>query len=148
MDGRTYESPPVFYRTSSPLGPLPKKVKCDEGPTNQQTKKAGCIVVWHATKYLVERLFSHVLRDSTPRCVGRLVGRSVGPFFTFLAFFSFCPNTKVTFSSPAPAHPHGAGVAVYSAFTVWPNGSYSEKMPWHSGPYWVVVLTLPITSSP
>ena len=23
-DGRTNESPPVFYRTSSPLGPLPK----------------------------------------------------------------------------------------------------------------------------
>ena len=26
-DGRTNESPPVFYRTSSPLGPLPKKRK-------------------------------------------------------------------------------------------------------------------------
>ena len=25
MDGRTNESPPVFYRTSSPLGPLLKK---------------------------------------------------------------------------------------------------------------------------
>ena len=24
-DGRTNESPPVFYRTSSPSGPLPKK---------------------------------------------------------------------------------------------------------------------------
>ena len=24
MDGRTNESPPMFYRTSSPLGPLPK----------------------------------------------------------------------------------------------------------------------------
>ena len=32
--------------------------------------------------------------------------------------------------------------------TVWPNGSYSEKMPRHSGPYWVVVWTLPITSTP
>ena len=27
MDGRTNESPPVFYRTSSPSGPLPKKAK-------------------------------------------------------------------------------------------------------------------------
>ena len=32
--------------------------------------------------------------------------------------------------------------------TVWPNASYSEKMPRHSGPYWVVVWTLPITSIP
>ena len=38
-------------------------------------------------------IFSRVLRDSTTRhvgpSVGRLVGRSVGPLFTFLAFFSF-----------------------------------------------------------
>ena len=26
-DGRTNESPPVFYRTSSPSGPLPKKAR-------------------------------------------------------------------------------------------------------------------------
>ena len=26
MDGRTNKSPPVFYRTSSPSGPLPKRV--------------------------------------------------------------------------------------------------------------------------
>ena len=32
--------------------------------------------------------------------------------------------------------------------TAWPNGSYSEKMPRHSGPYWGVVWTLPITSIP
>ena len=27
LSGRTNESPPVFYRTSSPSGPLPKKMK-------------------------------------------------------------------------------------------------------------------------
>ena len=37
----------------------------------------------------VKRDFSHVLRDSTSRCVGRWVGWSVGPLFTFLPFLSF-----------------------------------------------------------
>ena len=27
MNGHTNESPPVFYRTSSPSGPLPKKLR-------------------------------------------------------------------------------------------------------------------------
>ena len=35
-----------------------------------------------------------------------------------------------------------------SRHTAWPNGSYSEKMPRHSGPYWVVVWTIPNTSIP
>ena len=26
-----------------------------------------------------------------------------------------------------------------SQCTAWPNGSYSEKMPRHNGPYWVIV---------
>ena len=30
-DGRTNESPPVFYRTSSPSGPLPKRVYMRHG---------------------------------------------------------------------------------------------------------------------
>ena len=32
--------------------------------------------------------------------------------------------------------------------TAWPNASYSEKMPGHIDPYWVIVWTLPITSIP
>ena len=32
--------------------------------------------------------------------------------------------------------------------TAWPNGSYSEKMPRHIGPYWGVIWTIPITSIP
>ena len=50
---------------------------------------------WEALIAFADALFSRVLRDSTPRYVGqlvgrfvgRLVGRSVGPLFTFLAFF-------------------------------------------------------------
>ena len=32
--------------------------------------------------------------------------------------------------------------------TAWPNASYSEKMPGHIDPYWVIVWTPPITSVP
>ena len=39
-------------------------------------------------------------------------------------------------------------VSVCKVLTAWPNGSYSEKMPRHSGPYWVVVWTIPNTSIP
>ena len=68
-------------------------------------------------------LFSRVLRDSTPRYVGPLVGRSVGrlvPFLLFRRFWAFwahgsCPDDPVTFSSTAPAHPHATTVAVYPA---------------------------------
>ena len=35
------------------------------------------------------QIFSRVLRDSTPRYVGPLVGRLVGPLFTFSAFKLF-----------------------------------------------------------
>ena len=68
-------------------------------------------------------IFSCVLRDSTPRFVGSLVGRSVGwsvPFLLFRRFWAFwaygsCPDALVTLSSTAPAHPHATRVAVYLA---------------------------------
>ena len=41
----------------------------------------------------------------------------------------------------------GCGLHCYNT-TVWPNVRYSEKMPRHSGPYWGVVWTFPITSIP
>ena len=73
----------------------------------------------------MRRLFSRVLRDSTPRYVGRSVDRSVGRSvgrspFTFRRFWAFwaygsCPDAQVTFSSTAPAHPHATRVAVYPA---------------------------------
>ena len=52
--------------------------------------------------------------------VSLLVGRSVGPIFTFSAFWAFwacgsCPDALVTFSSTAPAYPHATRVAVYPA---------------------------------
>ena len=42
MDGRTNESPPVFYSTSSPSGPLPKKAtihKYYKGRDNDMLRK-------------------------------------------------------------------------------------------------------------
>ena len=55
--------------------------------------------------------FVALLRDSSPRQVGLLVG------WRFLAFQAYgsCPDTLVTFSSTAPAHPHATRVAVYPA---------------------------------
>ena len=32
--------------------------------------------------------------------------------------------------------------------TAWSNASYSEKMPGHIDPYWVIVWTPPVTSVP
>ena len=59
-------------------------------------------------------IFSRVLRDSTPRYVGRSVGRP--PFYFFVVFERTAPaQTLVTFSSTAPAHPHSTRVAVYPA---------------------------------
>ena len=60
---------------------------------------------------------------SVRQLVGRSVGRSV-PFFLFRRFWAFrayssCPDTLVTISSTAPAHLHGARVAVYPAFFSW-----------------------------
>ena len=45
-------------------------------------------------------------------------------------------------------HLPGFKASYFTGPTVWPNGSYSEKMPRHSGLYWVVVWTLPFTSIP
>ena len=49
-DGRTNKSPPVFYRTSSPSGPLPKnrpqmpkKLIITDGRTNRQTDRLTVI---------------------------------------------------------------------------------------------------------
>ena len=39
MDGRMNESPPVFYRTSSPSGPLPKKSKMAKIGQNKIMKR-------------------------------------------------------------------------------------------------------------
>ena len=76
-------------------------------------------------------MFSRVLRNSSPRYVGRLVGWSVGrlvgrldPFLLFWRFWAFwaygsCPDALVTFSSTAPAHLHGTRVAVYPALLEW-----------------------------
>ena len=36
MDGRTNKSPPVFYRTSYPLGPLPKSQRTDWKPESKR----------------------------------------------------------------------------------------------------------------
>ena len=41
-DGRKNESPPVFYKTSSPSGPPPKKGT--DQPANRRTDKAECRV--------------------------------------------------------------------------------------------------------
>ena len=54
-----------------------------------------------------------------PMSICPSVGRSVGPFFTFLAFLSFwahcsCLNAPVT-SITAPAHLHATRVAMYPA---------------------------------
>ena len=38
-DGRTNESPPVFYRTSSPSGPLPKKETLPTAARSNCTRK-------------------------------------------------------------------------------------------------------------
>ena len=67
-------------------------------------------------------VFSRVLRDSTPRYVGPLVGPLV-PFLLFRRFLAFCtysscPDALVTFSSTAPAHPHATRVAVYPALLI------------------------------
>ena len=65
--------------------------------------------------------FSRMLRDSTTCCqsVGWSVGRSVFflLFWRIWAFYAYgsCPDSLVTFSSTAPAHPHATGVAVYPA---------------------------------
>ena len=40
MDGRTSESPPVFYRTSSPSGPLPKKADMRSKRADLKTEMA------------------------------------------------------------------------------------------------------------
>ena len=61
-------------------------------------------------------------RNSTPRfvrplvsrLVGWLVGRSVGPHFTFFMFLRSLPECSSN-SNTAPAHPHATGVAMYPA---------------------------------
>ena len=69
------------------------------------------------------KLFSRVLRDSTPCFVGPSVRPSVcWSVHHTLLFFCFCglwphcscPNDQVT-TNTAPAHPHATGVAVYPA---------------------------------
>ena len=67
----------------------------------------------HCTFYPV-LVFSRVLRDSTPRYIGPLVGRSV-PLLLFRRFCCSCPNALMNFPSTAPAHLHATGVAVYPA---------------------------------
>ena len=69
------------------------------------------------------KIFSRVLRDSTPRYVGPSVGPSVRPSVRHFIFFCglwphcSCSNDGVI-SIIAPAHPHATGVAVYSAFFI------------------------------
>ena len=63
-------------------------------------------------------IFSHVLRDSSPRYVGTSVRRSVSrsvPLILFRRFLAFCADALVTFPSTAPAHPHATRVGVYPA---------------------------------
>ena len=71
------------------------------------------------------RVFSRVLRDTTPRFVCPSVGRSVGwlvgrsvPILLFLCFCSLwphcsCPNPLMT-SNVASAHTHATGAALCS----------------------------------
>ena len=62
-DGWTNESPPVFYRTSSPLGPLPKnrpqtqkKLSVTDRPMDGRTNRLTNIASpAHATKNVVRR---------------------------------------------------------------------------------------------
>ena len=64
------------------------------------------------------KIFSRVLRDSTPRFVGPSVGHTL-LFWDFCGFWPHCscPNDLVT-SIEAPAHSHATGVAVYPALLV------------------------------
>ena len=71
--------------------------------------------IWILLKKLAEEsafvffIFSRVLRDSTPRYVGRSVGRSVRPLesrFQLLPLPSY---------HNAPTHPHATDAAVYTA---------------------------------
>ena len=81
---------------------------------------------WQRHVIRIFMFFSRVLRDSTPRFVGRSVCRSVGrSHFTFFMIFIFgphcsCPNGLVT-SNMAPAHPHATSVAVYPALLIFPS---------------------------
>ena len=92
-------------------------------------------------------IFSHVLRDSTPRYYRLLVGRSVGRlvgwsvfrslfyfFWRFWAFWAYssCPDALVTFSSTASAHPHATRVAVYPA--LFPNKRTQRMGNWRTVP--------------
>ena len=81
------------------------------------------------TEWKTGRVFSRMLRDSTPHFVGPSVCPSIGwsvhllvrPSITLYFFCLWphcsCPNDQVTSNTapapaPAPAHPHATGVAV------------------------------------
>ena len=99
--------------------PLPRRLFSDSN------RRCVCLKV---ERWVCNTIFSRVLRDSTPRFVGRSVGRSVcrsvgrlvgRSHFTFFMIFIFgphcsCPNGLVT-SNIAPARPHATSVAVYPA---------------------------------
>ena len=80
--------------------------------------------------------FSHVLRDSTPRFVGPLAGRSVGwSSFYFLAFLSFlsllllpkCSSDLLLHCSCPPAHDLGSRVYGLVFFNPGPESSTGER---------------------
>ena len=63
--------------------------------------------------------FLKYVSDSIPRFVCPLVGRSVGPHFTFFMFLRSLASLLLakcfSNSNTAPAHPHATKVAVYPA---------------------------------
>ena len=91
-----------------------------------------------------------MLRDSTPRFVGRSVGLLVRPSvrhtllllgFCGLWAHCSCPNDQVT-SNTAPAHPHATGVAVYPALFKSNEIANSNYLPASYSFQWLVMASM------
>ena len=130
----------MFYRTSSPSGPLP----CYRSLTNTNIQSRATGIADHILPLGDWFFFFSVcpppFRGSNKNSIGHRPLRGRCPsnhltptythigatgtadhltllrLFTFSAFLSFLsPDALVTFSSTAPAHPHATLVAVYLA---------------------------------
>ena len=85
----------------------------------------------------------HPQRGSFSDAVDKQVQHTLIQIFVFLFSSYSIQNCKTYLSDLSKMIS-----AAYSSPTAWPNASYSEKMPRHIDPYWVIVWTLLITFIP